>query len=335
MIKNVRAIKTKQNVVASKPKLSIVVVCHRMRAQIFNTILSLSPGYQRGGTASDYEVILVENNSDQQLSDDEIAALPENFRYLLRQETSQSPAAAINAGFSLARAEWLGLMIDGAYLMTPGVVKYALMALSCSSEAFVTVPTYHLGPKEQAVSMLEGYDLAVQQSLLKSIAWAGNGYRLFEIGSFCPANPKGFFPSLLESNCFFASRRSFEEVAYADESFQQVGGGSLNLDLTLKLGTRKGSVYFSLGGEGIFHQYHGGVTTSATRDKHVEKFNEELHRKWGGKFHYFARNPIIIGSFSEYAHDFLQQSSTLMQKRFRVCQKNNWPVWEDEQSHDV
>ena len=253
-----------------KPKLSIIVVCHRMRAQLPNTIYSLSCAYQRGVSSSDYEVILVENNSDQQLSDSDIASLPENFRYVLRQETSKSPAAAINAGFSLAQGDFFGLIIDGAYIMTPGVLKYALMAIACSAEAFVTVPTYHLGPEEQALSVAQGYDVLVQQGLLESVKWTSDGYRLFEIGSYCPANPKGFFPSILESNCYFASRKSFAEIGYADESFQQVGGGSLNLDMTLKLGSRENSVYFSLGGEGIFHQYHGGTTTSSTRDKHVE-----------------------------------------------------------------
>ena len=306
-----------------------------MGTQIRNTIRSLDPSYQRGIAECDYEVVLVENSSDQQLSTADIDLLPKNFCYVLRQETSISPAAAINEGFQLARGEFIGLMIDGAYLLTPGVLKYALLSFSSTPEAFVTVPTYHLGPEEQALSVSKGYDVSVQQGLLKSIDWPINGYRLFQIGSFCPANPKGFFPSILESNCYFASRQAFADIGYADESFQQAGGGSLNLHMTLRLGARDGSVYFSLGGEGIFHQYHGGVTTSETRDKYVQEFNTELHEKWNGKFHYFARNPIVIGSFSEYAHDFLQKSSVLMQKRFKNCKKNNWSVWEDEQPHDV
>jgi glycosyltransferase involved in cell wall biosynthesis len=318
-----------------KPKLSIIVVCYRMAIQIRNTIHSLDPSYQRGVAESDYEVILVENSSDQQLRAGDIDLLPNNFRYVLREESSTSPAAAINEGFRLARGDFIGLMIDGAYLLTPGILKYALLSLRATSQAFVTVPTYHLGPEEQAVSVCQGYDVSVQEELLESINWTNNGYRLFQIGSLCLANPKGLFSSILESNCYFASRQAFDDIGYADESFQQPGGGSLNLHMTLKLGTRDGSVYFSLGGEGVFHQYHGGVTTSETRDEHLQRFDVELHEKWDGKFHYFARNPIVIGSFNQYAHDSLQKSSLLMQKRFRICEKNNWPVWEDEQPHDV
>ncbi len=288
-----------------------------------------------GVKESDYEVILLENCSDRQISDNAVRNLPNNFRYVLREESSPSPAVAINEGIELSKGASIGLMIDGAYILTPGVLKYALLALNTTPEAFVTVPTYHLGPGDQALSVLQGYGVEREQELLASIQWPKEGYKLFQIGGFCPPNPKGFFPSILESNCYFSSRESFAKIGGADESFQQEGGGSLNLDMTLKLGSRSGSIYFSLGGEGIFHQYHGGVTTSETRNGHVEAFDEELHRKWNGKFHYFARNPVIIGSFSEYAHGFLQESSTLMQKRFRICRKNNWPVWEDAQNHDV
>jgi len=109
----------------------------------------------------------------------------------------------------------------------------------------------------------------------------------------------------------------------------------VNLDMTLKLGTRAGSVYFTLGGEGVFHQFHGGVTTKSGQEARVEEFNRELHDKWEDKFHYFARNPVMIGSIGEHAHDFLQKSSALMQRRFNVCRNQDWPVWEDSQSHDV
>ena len=306
-----------------------------MREQIRNTITSLSPAYQRGIRPEDYEVLLLENSSDESLEPGDIAKLPENFTYILREESSQSPAAAINQGISIARGLFIGLMIDGAYVMTPGVLRNAMLATKASEHAFITVPTYHLGPGDQAITTLQGFGLEKQREALADIGWPDEGYKLFSIGGFCPSNPKGFFPSILESNCYFTPRASLEEIGGADESFQQAGGGSLNLDMTLKLGTRAGSVYFTLGGEGVFHQYHGGVTTSKTRDEFVAAFDRELHDKWDSKFHYFARNPIVIGSFSEYSHELLQQSSQLMQKRFRICRKNNWPVWEDAQDHDL
>ncbi len=84
------------------PKLSIIVVCYRMQEQIRNTIKSLSPDYQRGVNSRDYEVLLLENSSDQPMEQADIASLPDNFRHILRIESSVSPAAAINGFFRVS-----------------------------------------------------------------------------------------------------------------------------------------------------------------------------------------------------------------------------------------
>ena len=47
----------------ARPKLSVVVVCYEMAAQIKNTLRSLLPPYQRGVEVSDYEIILIDNGS--------------------------------------------------------------------------------------------------------------------------------------------------------------------------------------------------------------------------------------------------------------------------------
>lgn len=51
-----------------KPKLSVVVNAYNMTREMKRTIHSLSPGYQCGVKASDYEVIVVDNGSVQPLS---------------------------------------------------------------------------------------------------------------------------------------------------------------------------------------------------------------------------------------------------------------------------
>ena len=43
----------------SRLKISVVVVCYEMAAQIKNTLRSLLPPYQRGVETSDYEIILI------------------------------------------------------------------------------------------------------------------------------------------------------------------------------------------------------------------------------------------------------------------------------------
>ena len=49
------------------PRLTIVLVVYKMDKQAEKTLFSLSPAYQRDVEESDYEVIVVENNSDEML----------------------------------------------------------------------------------------------------------------------------------------------------------------------------------------------------------------------------------------------------------------------------
>ena len=110
-----------------RPLLSIIVIVYDMPRQALNTLISLSPDYQQGVQAGDYEVIVVENRSIRNMDVEAIAALPGNFRYFLRDESGVSPAAAINFAFAQVHGALVGLMIDGARMVSPGVVQYALM----------------------------------------------------------------------------------------------------------------------------------------------------------------------------------------------------------------
>ena len=51
------------------PRLSVVVIVHKMPGQAERTLASLGPAYQRGVDPADYEVIVVENQSDQPLGE--------------------------------------------------------------------------------------------------------------------------------------------------------------------------------------------------------------------------------------------------------------------------
>ncbi|MCG8413893.1 MAG: glycosyltransferase, partial [Pseudomonadales bacterium] len=302
--------------IEERPKLSLIVIAYDMQQQLPNTIVSLSADYQLGIEQSDFEVLLIENNSDHTLSHAVQQSLPSNFYYYLREEVSRSPAAAINFGLSKAKGEYVGLMIDGAHMLTPGVLHHALCALQLSEQAFITVPTYHLGPDEQHVSTQQGFDEQQQQELLDAIDWKPNGYTLFSISSLCGANPRGFLAPIMESNCYFANRKLFAAVGGADESYQQPGGGSLNLDLVRKLGTYPEADYICLLGEGSFHQFHGGVTSNQTRAEYADGFKDELHARWGQQYHFLERNPLFFGSITRHSRKYLEFSSYRMLKRF-------------------
>jgi len=314
-----------------KPTISIIVIAYNMAEQLQNTLSTLNHFYQRNISPSEFEIIVIENPSDNPLPVSFIESLPNNFRYVLRPIPAQSPASAINYGINLSRGEIIGLMIDGAHMLTPGVLFFARMAFKMSSDAFVSVPTYHLGPEEQHLSTSKGYGLEQQRLLLNNIDWKADGYQLFTVGTLCGANPRGYFGQIMESNCYFSSKKVFLEIGGADETYTLAGGGSLNLDLFRKLGTRSGSLFFTLAGEGSFHQYHGGVTSNLTRPEYEKDFAAELAEKWSGEFRFLDRNPIVLGQFSEPAHEKLLAATTNAKRRFQICRKMNWPVWADDE----
>ena len=102
------------------PKLSIVVIVYKMSRQAENTLYSLSPAYQHGVTADDYEVVVVENESADPLGAERALAHGPNYRYYARPNIGASPVPGIIFGVEATRAPILGLVIDGARMVTRG-----------------------------------------------------------------------------------------------------------------------------------------------------------------------------------------------------------------------
>src|SRR4029450_3745042 len=141
-----------------RPKLSIVVVCYEMAAQIKNTLQSLLPPYQRSVSIDDYEIILMDNGSAKMLDEGTQKISPNlNYVYLSPDEASPSPAAAINRGVALSRAPVLCLMIDGALLLALVVLSWGMRLFALARGAMMEVRGWHLGPKLQPESVMEGY----------------------------------------------------------------------------------------------------------------------------------------------------------------------------------
>ncbi|MCP8462388.1 glycosyltransferase family 2 protein [Pseudomonas sp. ZM23] len=315
-----------------KPLLSIIVIAYDMPRQALNTLISLAPDYQEGVSADDYEVILVENRSRRNMDAEAISRLPGNFRYFLRDEPGVSPAPAINFAIGQARGRFIGLMIDGARMVTPGVVRYALMALRMDPGALVAVPGYHLGEDEQQYHLARGYSEEKEQALLAGIDWRNNGYRLFEISCWSGANPKGFFQPFMECNCLFMAAELLAEIGNADERFDMPGGGALNLYIYGALAWHPRTQLYVLAGEGSFHQLHGGVTTSQVegRAKILEQQKAQLHELLGRRYRSPTVEPILLGKIKAPAQRYLLRSAELAQERFdRFAYNGEHPFQDD------
>ena len=315
-----------------KPLLSIIVIVYDMPRQALNTLLSLSTTYQIGVHADEYEVIVVENRSARNMDPQAIARLPGNFKYFLRDEAGVSPAAAINFAFSHCQAPFIGLMIDGARMVTPGVVHYALMARRASDKALVVVPGYHLGEHEQQFHLTNGYSQAHEQALLTNIGWPANGYGLFTISCLSGANPNGIFHPFMECNCLFMDAQVFDDIGQADERFDLPGGGALNLYLYRKAALHPNTQAFMLAGEGSFHQLHGGVTTSqiANREQVLKRQRDQLNQLLGEEFRSPTIEPIVLGSIAPQALRYLQHSVERGLARAQRFAENNQPLYADD-----
>jgi glycosyltransferase involved in cell wall biosynthesis len=260
-------------------KLSVIVIFFNMDREARRSLYALSSHYQRGIKADDYEVIVVDNGSTEPLDPEIWAEFGSNFRLLSIKNPHPSPAQAINEGVAMATGEMIGIMIDGAHIVTPGVLRYVLAAKMVFKKPVIQVTYFYLGPGVQNDTILEGYSQTVEDKLLESIQWPDDGYRLFETGY--PLKPEGmpanWFNKLFESNCFFMNTQVFHQIGGANLRFDSPGGGFLNQDILYQAASQPETEIVQLIGEGSFHQFHGGTTTGESIDNLEEKV--EMYRK--------------------------------------------------------
>ena len=304
----------------ARPRLSLVVILHDMPEQAQRTLFSLSARYQQDVSEKDYEVIVVENASERTLGREKALQYGNNFSYFLRREAAPSPVLAINFGAAKARGDMLGIMVDGARMLTPGAVKYILMARQLSPFAVAAIPGYHLGEQLQQDAALAGHDEQEDRKLLEQIGWPEDGYRLFEIACFSATSRPGFFRYPGESNCLCMPRSIWEETGGCDERFDLPGGGLVNLDLFKRVAEHEQTLLVNLIGEGCFHQFHGGVTTSTRSEAREKRMADQVAQYVALRGRRY-RNPrvrsISLGMVPDGALEFVRQSAERAQADLR------------------
>ncbi|ABG41727.1 conserved hypothetical protein [Paraglaciecola sp. T6c] len=265
-----------------QPTLSIVSIFHNMQREAKRTLFSFSAEYQQGITDVNYEVIAIDNASSEPLDKVEVEALGEHYSYHYFKTDSVSPVDAINYGASLAKGKYLMVLIDGARILSPGVIASAMRIAQVYDDPFIYTLGLHLGPDIQNRSIVEGYCQSVEDDLLTNIDWQNNGYRLFDIAALAGSSAKGFSGPIAESNCFIMPLASFRGLGGMNTAFQTPGGGLVNLDFFQQACHAPSSTPILLLGEGSFHQIHGGVATNVKQEEHpMPIFEEEYQRIYG------------------------------------------------------
>jgi cephalosporin hydroxylase/SAM-dependent methyltransferase len=306
--------------------LSVVVVLYDMLREARRTLHSLTRSYQQGIEGLDYEVIVVDNGSapEQRLGQDLVESFGPEFRYIdLGEESAPSPARAVNRGIAASGGAAIAVMIDGAHMLTPGVLRLGMLGLSTYAPAVVTARQWYLGPGQQPQVVAEGYDREQEDRLLDEIGWPADGYQLFEIGHFI--GPRDWFDGEWESNCIFVPRELIDQVGAMDERFSVPGGGFVNLDFFERVASAPGVQLVTMLGEGSFHQVHGGTTTNFGRPEErealIQSFGEQYAELRGRKFKMPEKHPAYVGTLPPPARRTRRRRFGT--DRFRVAHLND------------
>lgn len=289
------------------PKLTVVVIFFDMRREAPRTLWSLTPTYQLHVESDAYEVIAVDNGSIDKLDPVDVRSFGTNFRLVTLDSDSPSPAPAINHAAQLARGTRLLVLIDGARILSPGILHYATRAFEAFDNPFVYALSMHLGQRPQPEAMLDGYDQTVEDQLLATVEWQRDGYELFRIASLAPSAGGGYFSTnVAESNAVALTMGQFEKLGGYDERFRSRGGGLVNLDFFNRALADAAADPVLLLGEATFHQFHGGVATNVPRAQHPwEEFVAEYRQLAGRPYATPVRRPYYLGGMSDQCRRWL------------------------------
>jgi hypothetical protein len=245
-----------------RPALSIVVVAYDMARELPRTLRSLATGYQQHIAPDEYEVIVVDNGSPEPLDPQLLERFPSTWCSARIDPAPPAPARAANLGIEMAQADYIGLIIDGARMASPGLLSRALLARRLADRPVVATHGYHLGAARHMDAATSEYDQATEDTLLDELDWERDGYRLFSTSTLAASSARGWFEPMGESNALFMPKIMWDELGGFDEQFALPGGGLSNHDLFRRACLLAGAQLVVLLGEGTFHQIHGGAATS-------------------------------------------------------------------------
>lgn len=255
-------------------ELSVIVNFYNMAMEADRTLTSISRVFQRDVEGIAYEVLCVDNGSEPPLTEQQVARHGPEFRLVRPSRQHPSPVFALNEAAGMAQGRYLAVMIDGAHLLSPGVIAEALAALREEKRAMVAVRHWFIGGDQWWLSAI-GFRREQQETPFARIGWPNCGYDIFKIASPIHDNPHDWFENMAESNCLILSKQDFEALGGYAEAFDTPGGGLANPDLFTRAVALPGITVIGLVGEATFHQFHQGTTTNVTgieKDKEVRRY---------------------------------------------------------------
>ena len=243
-------------------KLSVIVGSFELKHQILRTIMSIRQAI-KNQTELEVEIIIADNSTVNVLAESKSNVLSDVR--ILSYGTEKIPIhIAMNRATNCASGDFLCVMIDGARIWSPQILKKCIPLLSQS--ALIHVPNYQLGCSHQMYSKENGHTVELETKILMNAGWPSLRTEELIRQSWCEDHA-GLGPRVFESNCLFVSRELWNSVQGFDSSFKRVDGGFASADLLERLVAKGGELQI-LSTEGTFHQlHHGSTTTTASQTR--------------------------------------------------------------------
>lgn len=277
-----------------------------MARELPRTLRSLAPSYQRSIHADDYEVVVVDNGSPEPIDATVLTSFPGQLRTVRIDPAPPTPARAANLGLEMARADLVGLMIDGARIASPGLLAGALMGRRLGERPIIATLGWHLGATRHMDARAVGYDEVVEDRLLDELDWEHDGYRLFAAATLAASSARGWFRPMGESNALFMPAALWHELGGLDEGFALPGGGLSNHDLFRRACELPDVQLVVLLGEGTFHQIHGGAATSGRIS--WDDMHDEYVARRGRVYQPPRNNRLYVGTVPDAALEHVEHS---------------------------
>lgn len=259
--------------------LSIVVVINKMSKQATRTLQSLSPLCQRNIRRDQYEVIVIENDSEDPLPAKFVKNLPENFQYTLIETPQQSPVYAMNLGLQKAKGSVIGAMTDGTRMVSPGLLQRALYASRTHPTSVVTTMSWRLGYDAQNEAHAQGYGAEYEDQLLASIKWPKDGYRLFSISVPEQACADAWTASMHGTNAIFLRRPTWDLLGGYCEEFTSSEAGVANQDLFKRACELADAQHVLISDEATFRQSRGCGAKSVSAQQQQQREYQRIRSK--------------------------------------------------------